>query len=109
MEGECTLICPVGLTDCNGACVDLITHLTHCGLATLDVVLRVLCIRQLPIYVPSGSTECNGQCYNLQTDVANCGECAAACPDGMVCNVGNVPFLPAGTEELQRELRRSPQ
>jgi len=63
--------CPAGQTDCDGACVDLMTDRDHCGLCGASCTQAQIC--------------CGGGCVGHLTDAANCGACGTACAAGEAC------------------------
>ncbi len=91
--GGCGVVCDTGLTDCDGACVDLVTNANNCGAcgescpAVLDG--QALCADSVcGAACAPGFFDCNldassldgdGCEVELATDVDNCGACGVSC------------------------------
>jgi hypothetical protein len=87
------LTCAAGLTDCNGACVDVATDPNHCGLCGWacgggDVCMAGFCTLA---QCPENTTRCGdlGLCFDLDQDAGNCGACGHACAAGLICCTGS--------------------
>ena len=96
--GTCAAMCSEGLTDCSGACLDIVDDPGHCG--DCDTVCRddQIC-NDDTCECATGLTECDGACVDLQTDADHCGACAdAACRDDEVCTSGSCA-CPSGLTE----------
>ena len=87
--------CARGLTNCDGACVNLRTSAADCGSCGNACVAAEVCTRGACTGCPTGETGCSGTCVNLQTSAANCGSCGAACLAGETCSAGTCA-CPAG-------------
>ena len=110
-----TLICGPGLVDCNGACVDVATDATNCGICGIscgfDLCVDGLCVApdsaapsEAPAEIPAdevaeeapliedcsaqGLTDCGGACIDIFSDPFNCGGCGLICPGGQGCSGG---------------------
>ncbi len=92
--------CGVGLTDCSGACVDLLSDKNNCGdcdarCTGSDVcttheadggtktACAPPCAGTLKLCVPTGTT--TGVCVDTTSDENNCQDCNRPCPAGFVC------------------------
>ena len=77
--------CFVGLTNCDGTCVNLSTSKTNCG------ECGKICKNLL------SPTCCNGACVNLYIDQSNCGTCGKTCGSLQSCESGVCKFKIART------------
>ncbi len=80
--------CSDGLTECDGACVDLETSLTSCGACGVACGTDEACVSGDCVLSCGERTECSGACVDTATDPVNCGECGNACDEGEVCDMG---------------------
>lgn len=88
-NGTCSIVCPMGKTECNGACVDTKSDNDNCGMCnTACTAMTEQCSEGLCCKL--GETACSAKCTDTQTDPLNCGKCANAC--GV-----NTPYCAAGT------------
>ena len=88
-EGQCTVSCQNGLTECHGTCVNLATDNWDCGACGHECEAGKLCSAgSCELSCLEGLTECDGLCVNLETDRDNCGACAKQCDEGNVCSAG---------------------
>lgn len=90
--------CAVGLTDCDGECVDLGSDFTSCGAcgaacATGEVCSGGVCLRG---GCPGGTTGCGGSCIDTTSDARHCGGCAVACAGTETCEAGTCVGCGAG-------------
>jgi hypothetical protein len=82
------LLCPVGKTDCDGACVSLRSDHANCGACgyacgALEVCSGSACA------CATGIDVCDGTCTDLARDPDHCGSCDTACaPDAFCGGVG---------------------
>lgn len=85
-NGTCAIVCPMGKTECTGACVDTKTDNDNCGMcATPCTAMTEQCVEGQCCKV--GETVCSGTCTNTNTDPLNCGGCGKPCPaQTPVCN-----------------------
>jgi hypothetical protein len=96
-----TCVCPSGLTDCNGVCVDLTSdsgNCMRCGNTCLDgrVCDGGACV------CPPDAAECSGACVDLATSEQHCGQCDLGCSplqtcDNRTCGCGDLSACPGGT------------
>ncbi len=94
-DGRC--VCRIGLSLCNGACVDRLTDNGNCGMCT-TMCMQGIC--EAGICVPTcdaPQTECpDGVCSNLAEDPLHCGDCGRECTADQVCVGGSCQdFAPA--------------
>lgn len=78
------LVCPAGQTDCDGACVSLLTDARNCGACGRAVGPLEVCSAGTPA-CGAGIAVCDGACTDLARDPASCGACGAACGGGEYC------------------------
>lgn len=80
----------LGLTDCDGACVDLLADEGHCGACGVACDGEETCLGGTcaPPPCPPEQANCGGVCVKLATDPAFCGSCAVACAPGEICSKG---------------------
>ncbi len=83
-----TCVCPDGLTECAGACVDTNTDWSNCG------VCSNVCPSGSPCAAghcscPMGATSCGSTCVDAQFDLSNCGRCGNACATAQICAWGS--------------------
>jgi hypothetical protein len=94
-EFECrdgTCVCPDGLTDCNGTCVDKTTDPSNCGACELQCDSNVC--DGGTCFCESGFP-CGGACVDIATDVDNCGRCGNTCDDlTETCTASQCECLP---------------
>jgi hypothetical protein len=106
-SGVC--LCPPGLTDCNGTCVNLLTDQNHCGPAPCGVHCTGGMTCQNGVCLcPPGLPDCNGTCVNLRENARHCGldpvhtpcgtDCTAGGTTGKICSNG-LCQCPSGTQE----------
>jgi hypothetical protein len=94
-EGRC--VCRLGLSLCNGACVDRQVSNIDCG----DCTVRCdggLCADGLCVPLcPADLTECpDGTCTDLESDHLHCGSCGNTCGSDELCVAGDCrPYTPA--------------
>ncbi len=74
---------------CSGACTDLQTSRTHCGMcgracATGEVCTAGACV----VACAAGQTNCGGRCIDTTSDSANCGACGRTCVGVQWCSNG---------------------
>jgi hypothetical protein len=84
-NGSCAIVCPMGKTECNGACVDVKTDFDNCGMCSNACMMGEQCLQGLCCKM--GETVCNMQCADLQNDPNNCGMCGKQCPMNMMACV----------------------
>lgn len=85
-NGTCAIQCPMGKTECAGACVDMKTDNENCGMCGTSCTSMMLVCTQGQC-CKQGETVCNGACTNLNSDPQNCGMCGKTCTGGTpVCN-----------------------
>jgi hypothetical protein len=82
----------VGLTDCGGICVDLLSDGDNCGTG------GNICPDYPEIHSCEGGvcvppscaplTNCGGLCVDLLSDPLHCGACSTACVEGSTCQLG---------------------
>jgi hypothetical protein len=85
-NGTCAIKCPMGKTECSGACVDTKIDNDNCGMCgNACVAMTEQCVESQCCKV--GETVCNGTCTNINKDPMNCGMCGKQCPaQTPVCN-----------------------
>jgi hypothetical protein len=75
-------VCPEGLADCAGLCVDLSSDPENCGRCNVACGADRICRAGSCIFeCPEGLRSCDGTCVNLSTDPLHCGGCDNVCPD----------------------------
>lgn len=81
--------CAVGLTDCDGACVDLASDAGHCGQCN-SACTGGECIdgECIPSECDDGLRWCDGRCVDTRSDDENCGACGEVCESQQVCESG---------------------
>lgn len=81
--------CPDGSTDCDGTCVDLRTHASHCGSCGRSCGDGETC-RAGQCVCGAGRTPhpATGACIDLQTDPRHCGSFDKDCRDRQTCRDG---------------------
>lgn len=80
-----------GLTNCNGACVDLKSDRLNCNTCGHECGINEICDNgNCKLSCPSGQIECNGECISVQKDAENCGACGNKCDtdNGEICTNG---------------------
>jgi hypothetical protein len=83
--------CTGGLTLCGGACVDVQSSASHCGMCDMACPPGQACVagRCGGAAACSGAeVSCGGRCVNTRFDPAHCGGCGRACAAGQVCMSG---------------------
>ncbi len=100
------MACGVGLTPCDGFCVNTATSAAHCGAcgracpsgracaagacaAGMDAGVDVTC--------PTGLTPCGAVCVDTRGSMGNCGGCGNSCPVGTLCGNGTC-VMPGPTD-----------
>jgi hypothetical protein len=80
--------CAVGLVDCDGLCVNLVSDPLNCGACGIACEEGAGCQDGFCTVLGgggckagSGLTYCNGTCVDLLSDGDNCGACGVVCPD----------------------------
>ncbi len=85
--GAC--VCRPPLTLVGGACVDLATDASNCGVPGTscggDVCAAGRCIPRCP----DATRECDGACVDTRRDPLNCGDCGQRCNGTEACQDGN--------------------
>lgn len=83
-------ICGVGLTRCDGACVNMAADPLNCGSCGYQCSSGEPCTGgSCGTGCPAGLTECrSGECLNLQNDGNNCGDCGVMCGENQYCTQG---------------------
>jgi len=102
--------CAIGLTECGGVCVDLLSDPKHCGTCFAACAPDQFCgpSGAFPSVVgpsmcstacPGGGAlmNCDGACVALIVNSAHCGACGNLCPVGMHCEDGYCDSCPLGT------------
>lgn len=79
--------CTSGEASCDGTCVDLLSHSSHCGACGVTCGEPELCIEGV-CGCPEGGAVCGGACAVLATDELNCGSCGNACEGDEICTLG---------------------
>jgi hypothetical protein len=77
MSGKC--VCPTGLTDCGGTCVDLMTNPQHCGSCPNACTGGTQCVKGQCLCTGNTPDNCSGVCTNKLSDRSNCGSCGNEC------------------------------
>ena len=88
-------ICPAGLTDCNGDCVNISQNPSNCGRCGNLCPPGFVCTAG-SCGCPSGTTLCSNSCVDTQTDPQNCGRCGVQCGPGKICSGGTCVCDPSG-------------
>jgi hypothetical protein len=88
VNGSCAVVCPMGKTECSGACVDTKTDNGNCGTCGKTCAVSETCTDGL--CCTTGQKVCGGKCTSTQTDPQNCGTCGNVCP-------ANTPSCIGGT------------
>jgi hypothetical protein len=90
------LICQVGLTACNGACVNLQSESSNCGACGTSCTAPAVCANgSCNTACAQGFQKCGDTCANLATDSGHCGSCDKVCDAGVPC-YGGVCGCPEG-------------
>jgi hypothetical protein len=77
--GTCGITCPMGKTECSGACVDVKSDIDNCGGCGMPCdPQKEQCL--VGMCCTKGSTVCSGMCTDTQSDAMNCGMCGKQCP-----------------------------
>lgn len=86
--GVCALTCQVGLTDCDGSCVNLASDERHCAACGATCEGGEVCdgAGSCSTSCQRGLTECGNSCFDLLSNRNHCGACGHACPPGFVCD-----------------------
>ena len=103
-------VCPTGLEDCEGRCVDVRNEAAHCGRCGRACEAGVFCahgdcVAQCPASTP---TLCFGGCVDTGRDAQHCGECGRVCKAGELCVEGSCQGFADGgeaTPEAMTEVR----
>jgi len=85
------LECRTDRTECDGACVDLLSDPMHCGACDVACPSGVACTGGECAGengCGEGATECVDGCADLSSDPAHCGGCDVACDPGEACQDG---------------------
>ncbi len=89
--------CSVGLTDCGGACTNVMADNLNCGFCGNACGPGQRCLSGMCATSCTFPTvACFGVCANTQSDTANCGSCAHRCNGGYTC-AGGVCQPPTST------------
>jgi hypothetical protein len=97
--------CKGGETRCDGRCVDLETHVQHCGECdnACDPGQRCLfgeCVDTCSPVCAAPQACCVDECLDLTSEAQHCGQCFHACAENEVCRFANCgclgPRCPAG-------------
>jgi hypothetical protein len=88
--------CPIGDTDCEGACVDEQTDPNHCGGCTTRCLVLGEACHNGQCRCPDGQSECGGACVDETNDPGNCGGCGIACEGGATCSDAGCSSCPPG-------------
>ena len=83
-----SLVCPVGTSECGGACVTLGTDPDHCGACGTRCGDREVGAAGSCACAP-GLAGCGGACVDLASDPGACGSCGTACPGSQVCSTAD--------------------
>ena len=80
-------ICPKGLSECRGACVDYKASHNNCGSCGNACDDNEVCVEGdcKPNACPTGMEICNGACINKKIDAENCGACGNVCGGNAYC------------------------
>src|SRR5690606_20715117 len=82
--------CPADQTECDRACVDVMSDPNHCGTCNTACVGEAcvdgMCVDTGGCNVPF--TDCSGACVNTMSDEAHCGACGTACAATESCMSG---------------------
>ena len=76
--GTCGILCPMGKSECSGACIDLKTDSANCGMCDNACTMTQTCLSGMCCNM--GETICNNACTATQSDPMNCGMCGNQCP-----------------------------
>jgi hypothetical protein len=85
-------VCPIGFTDCNGICVDLLTDDLNCGRCGVTCGPTERC--RFGQCCTVDEVLCGNRCTNLLSDEQNCGTCGFECEPGFECVLGLCSALP---------------
>jgi hypothetical protein len=92
-NGTCSIVCPMGKTECSGACVDTKVDNENCGsCANACAAMTEQCMQGL--CCKSNETICTNldggvpACTDVKSDKNNCGMCGKTC-SGMTPNCAN--------------------
>ena len=80
-------VCPKGLSECRGACVDYKASHNNCGSCGNACDDNEVCVEGdcKPNACPTGMEICNGACINKKIDAENCGACGNVCGGNAYC------------------------
>lgn len=106
-DDAATVTCPVGLSACDGRCVDTRTDRDHCGDCTGHCPAVTSCVNGRCV-CPEPLTLCGVRCVDTRTENGNCGRCGTLCAAGTACREGrcqcaeacvvDLNAVPCGTE-----------
>lgn len=82
------LVCPLGQTDCDGRCVDLMIDPGNCGTCGAAVGPLEVCAAATAACSP-GIETCDGACTDTARDPESCGACGAACLPEQYCTTAD--------------------
>lgn len=85
VDGSCE--CRLGLTDCDGECVDLRSDVDHCGACGQPCAGACVDGSCEPECQPP-RTLCDTACVDLSSDPLNCEECGDRCDFDEICVFG---------------------
>ncbi|HIA03263.1 MAG TPA: hypothetical protein EYN66_15380, partial [Myxococcales bacterium] len=98
VSGSCALVCPSGLSNCSGKCVDITNNTANCGACGSACASGQSCVSgSCTLVCPSGLSNCSGKCVDTTNNTANCGACGSACAVGQSCVSGSCTLVcPSG-------------
>lgn len=76
--------CPVGLTACDGRCVDTTREDYYCGGCTYHCPMVSHCVNSV-CRCPDPFTLCGVRCVDTRSESGNCGRCGTVCAAGTAC------------------------
>jgi Stigma-specific protein, Stig1 len=79
--------CDVGMTDCGGVCVNILTDTNHCGGCDQPCFLPNVCDGSgvCGAGCNNGLITCDGVCVDIDSNALHCGACNQPCPTGWIC------------------------
>ncbi len=84
-----TLPCRPIDTMCSGACTDLQTSRTHCGMCGRACAAGESCTAGVcGLACPAGQSACGGVCVDTTSSATNCGMCGRTCVGAQWCSNG---------------------